>query len=87
METGRKVALPALGKNEIGTLGRALEAMRTRLEGKEYVEQLMHTLAHELKSPIAAIQASAELLREDMAPAERRQFWPVSWNRTRVGTS
>jgi two-component system sensor histidine kinase CreC len=38
------------------------------------VEQLMHTLAHELKSPIAAIQASAELLQEDMPPAERHQF-------------
>ena len=74
VEAGRKVALPALGRNEFGTLGRALEAMRIRLEGKEYVEQLMHTLAHELKSPIAAIQASAELLQEDMAPAERRQF-------------
>ena len=74
VEAGRKVALPALGRNEFGTLGRALEAMRIRLEGKEYVEQLMHTLAHELKSPIAAIQASAELLQEDMPPAERRQF-------------
>ena len=74
VEAGRKVALPDLGKNEFGTLGRALEAMRSRLEGKEYVEQLMHTLAHELKSPIAAIQASAELLQEDMPPAERRQF-------------
>lgn len=74
VEAGRKVALPALGKNEFGTLGGALEAMRIRLEGKEYVEQLMHTLAHELKSPIAAIQASAELLQEDMPPAERRQF-------------
>jgi two-component system sensor histidine kinase CreC len=73
VEAGRKVALP-LGKNEFGTLGRALEAMRIRLEGKEYVEQLMHTLAHELKSPIAAIQASAELLQEDMPPAERHQF-------------
>ena len=74
VEAGRKVALPALGSNEFGTLGRALEAMRIRLEGKEYVEQLMHTLAHELKSPIAAIQASAELLQEDMPPAERRKF-------------
>ena len=74
VEAGRKVALPELGKNEFGTLGRALEAMRIRLEGKEYVEQLMHTLAHDLKSPIAAIQASAELLQEDMPPAERHQF-------------
>ena len=74
VEAGHKVALPALGNSEIGILGRALDAMRTRLEGKEYVEQLMHTLTHELKSPIAAIQASAELLQEDMPADERERF-------------
>lgn len=74
VEAGEKAVLPKLGRHEIGVLGRALEAMRHQLEGKQYVEQLMHTLAHELKSPIAAIQASAELLQEDMAPAERAHF-------------
>lgn len=34
----------------------------------------MHTLAHELKSPIAAIQGSAELLAEDMSAADRQHF-------------
>ncbi|NVD72026.1 two-component system sensor histidine kinase CreC [Duganella sp. BJB1802] len=74
VEAGRKAVLPPMGDNEIGTLGRALHAMRTRLEGKEYAEQLMHTLAHELKSPIAAIQGSAELLSEDMPPQDFRRF-------------
>ncbi len=74
VEAGRKAPLPALGNNEIGTLGRALEAMRDKLEGKEYVEELMHTMAHELKSPIAAIQGSAELLQEEMAPEQRQHF-------------
>lgn len=74
VEAGEKVVLPALGNNEIGALGRALEGMRNKLEGKEYVEQLMHTLAHELKSPIAAIQGSAELLREEMPVSERGLF-------------
>ncbi len=74
VEAGKKAILPQLGNTEFGTLGRALEAMRNRLEGKEYVERLMHTLAHELKSPIAAIQGSAELLSEDMPAAERRHF-------------
>ncbi len=74
VEAGRKAILPPLGDNEIGTLGRALEAMRHKLEGKEYVEQLMHTMAHELKSPIAAIRGSAELMQEDMPAAERRHF-------------
>lgn len=69
-----KISLPDLGNNEIGALGLALESMRYKLEGKEYVETLMHTLAHELKSPIAAIQGSAELLREDLPAADRSRF-------------
>jgi two-component system sensor histidine kinase CreC len=74
VEAGNKAPLPAMGNNEFGTLARALDAMREKLEGKEYVEQLMHTMAHELKSPIAAIQGSAELLQEDMPAAERTHF-------------
>ncbi|MFZ6655231.1 two-component system sensor histidine kinase CreC [Undibacterium sp. TJN19] len=74
VENGEKASLPSLGNNEIGRLGKALEAMRNKLEGKQYVEQLMHTLTHELKSPIAAIQGSAELLREDMPTADRQRF-------------
>ena len=74
VEAGRKVTLPALGNHEIGALGRALESMRNKLEGKQYVEDLMHTLAHELKSPIAAIQAAAELLGEEMTASERQSF-------------
>ncbi len=74
VEAGRKATLPALGENEIGTLGRALEDLRHKLEGKQYAEELMHTLAHELKSPIAAIQGAAELLREDMPAAQRGHF-------------
>ena len=74
VEHGRKAPLPELGSNEIGTLGRALEAMRNKLEGKEYVEELMHTMAHELKSPIAAIQGSAELMQEEMPAEQRRHF-------------
>ena len=74
VEAGEKATLPPLANNEIGRLGRALEDMRNKLEGKQYVEELMHTLAHELKSPIAAIQGSAELLLENPPDAERRLF-------------
>ena len=74
VESGEKVVLPPMGNNEFAALGRALEAMRIKLEGKQYVERLMHTLAHELKSPIAAIQGSAELLTEDMPAADRQRF-------------
>jgi two-component system sensor histidine kinase CreC len=83
VEAGRKATLPPLGSSEIGILGRALEAMRHKLEGKEYVEEVMHTMAHELKSPIAAIQGSAELLREDMPAADRERFLANILNQNR----
>ncbi|MDX1550828.1 MAG: ATP-binding protein, partial [Lysobacter spongiicola] len=59
---------------EFGELGRALETMRTRLEGKQYVEQYVHTLTHEMKSPLAAIRGSAELLESPLPEADRRHF-------------
>ena len=68
---GKSAKLPRLGRGEIGEMGEALEEMRVALEGKEYVEEYVHALTHEFKSPIAAIQGAAELLEEDM-PAERR---------------
>lgn len=59
---------------EFGELGRALETMRTRLEGKQYVEQYVHTLTHEMKSPLAAIRGSAELLESPLPEADRKHF-------------
>ncbi len=61
---GDRVAPPD-GAGEFGDLGRALETMREKLEGKQYVEQYVHALTHELKSPLAAIRGSAELLEAD----------------------
>ena len=58
---GERVA-PPQAAGEFGDLGRALETMRDRLEGKQYVEQYVHALTHELKSPLSAIRGSAELL-------------------------
>ncbi|HEV8695994.1 MAG TPA: two-component system sensor histidine kinase CreC, partial [Lysobacter sp.] len=75
---GERASLPkAVG--EFDDLGRALETMRNRLEGKQYVEQYVHTLTHEMKSPLAAIRGSAELLEEAhgdqaMADADRARF-------------
>lgn len=70
---GERVALPQ-SAGEFGTLGRALETMRERLEGKQYVEQYVHALTHELKSPLAAISGSAELLEAPMPEADRARF-------------
>lgn len=59
---GERVSPPD-SAGEFGDLGRALETMRAKLEGKQYVEQYVHALTHELKSPLAAIRGSAELLQ------------------------
>lgn len=71
---GEAIAAPDLGRNEIGGVARAIAAMRQALDGKQYIERYTQTLAHELKSPLASIKASAELLLEDMPAAQRRRF-------------
>lgn len=71
---GQRVALPAMGSSELNDLARALESMRLKLDGKAYIEQYVHTLTHELKSPLAAITGAAELLRESPPPATAQRF-------------
>ena len=75
---GERATLPK-SSGEFGELGQALETMRARLEGKQYVEQYVHSLTHEMKSPLAAIRGSAELLEQaggarPMAEADRAKF-------------
>ncbi|WP_022961703.1 two-component system sensor histidine kinase CreC [Halopseudomonas pelagia] len=70
---GERVALPVLGERELDRLARATEAMRAEIDGKAYVENYVHTLTHEMKSPLSAIRGAAELLQEGDLPAEARQ--------------
>lgn len=74
VSSGERVPPPPPRRDEIGDLGRALEAMRRELEGKQYVEQYVQTLTHEMKSPLAAIRGAAELLQEPLPEAERARF-------------
>ena len=71
---GDRPAVPRLPGSELAQLAAALETMRTRLEGKAYVERYVQTLTHELKSPLAAIRGAAELLRRDMPTTQRDRF-------------
>lgn len=71
---GERINLPALGDNEIGAVGAAMESMRRALEDKEYVERYVQSLTHELKSPLTAIHAAAELLARDLPEEKRKQF-------------
>ncbi len=71
---GKDVGLPKLNSTEIGDMGKAFEKMKTTLEGKKYVEQYIQTLTHEVKSPVSAIVAAAELLQENMPPERQAKF-------------
>ena len=71
---GQRASLPAGAAGEFADLGRALESMRRQLEGKQYVERYVHSLTHELKSPLAAIRGAAELLEGPLPDADRARF-------------
>jgi two-component system, OmpR family, sensor histidine kinase CreC len=71
-ETG---PIPDVGSKELATLANAMGKMRDELQGKRYIEQYAQALAHELKSPLSAISASAEFLADpDLTSEQRTRF-------------
>jgi two-component system sensor histidine kinase CreC len=70
------VRLETWTRSELGTLARAVDRMRERLEGKAYVEEMATNLSHELKTPLATIRGSAELLEGEAGhdPSARAKF-------------
>jgi signal transduction histidine kinase len=70
---GERRAPPPTGHGrEVQRLSHALDSMRRQLQGRPFVETFAADLSHELKNPVAAIRASAEVLR-DGAAAEPEQ--------------
>jgi two-component system, OmpR family, sensor histidine kinase CreC len=69
-------APPAVQGRELMHLRRSLDSMRRQLQGRPFVEAFAQDLSHELKNPVAAIRASAEVLEESALdePAEARRF-------------
>jgi two-component system sensor histidine kinase CreC len=65
---------PRLRRSAVGVLGAAYDEMRDALSGRNYVEEYVQALTHELKSPLSAIRGAAELLTEEMAPEARARF-------------
>ncbi|CAF3952893.1 unnamed protein product [Rotaria magnacalcarata] len=59
---------------ELNELSQAISDMHQQLENRAYVETYVHTLTHELKSPLTAIMASAELLEDPLEEADRLRF-------------
>ncbi len=72
-QAGQAMAPPAM-PGELGDLARAMDAMRRRLEGREQLEHDVRALTHELKSPLAALRASGELLQDELPAADRQRF-------------
>ena len=59
---------------ELGDLAQAMDRMRQRLLGRERLANDVRALTHELKAPMAAIQGAAELLHDELPPADRARF-------------
>jgi two-component system, OmpR family, sensor histidine kinase CreC len=69
---GEMGPIPDIGSKELTTLANAMGQMRDELQGKRYIEQYAQALAHELKSPLSAITASAEFLADPNLTIEQR---------------
>ncbi|MCU0693113.1 MAG: ATP-binding protein [Polyangiaceae bacterium] len=75
-EGDRSAKPPAAHGLEVKRLSKAIDKMRHELEGMPYVESFAADLSHELKNPVAAIRASAEVLDEGALaePEEAARF-------------
>jgi signal transduction histidine kinase len=59
------------GRDEVGEVAVALERMRARLHAEEQGRQaFLSTASHELRTPIASLRGTVELLREELAHDE-----------------
>ncbi len=70
----RKTPLPRLSSPELVLLANALVEMREKLDHKSYIETYVHTLTHELKSPISAILGATEILKTNPPESHRDLF-------------
>lgn len=71
---GETRRLPALGNSEIRDLGAAMEEMQAKLEGKNYIEDYVRALTHELKSPLTGIKGAGEILRDHVTDKDGTKF-------------
>jgi two-component system sensor histidine kinase ChvG len=73
----RGVALKLSGRDEVGVLARAFDAMAHELDARlGYISELAANVSHEFKTPLASIRGAAELLADGAAdePAARDRF-------------
>jgi len=75
-ETGQRKFSPRRAWRAVRAQTRAtVQQARDAIAGRDYVQDYVRQLTHELKSPISAIRGSAELLQEPaMPPAQQQRF-------------
>ncbi len=71
---GDKADPPTSSNDELTDLARAMQTMRSELDGKQYVQDSVQHLTHELKSPITAILGALELISPKMPLANQTHF-------------
>jgi len=71
---GKKAINPSSSNDELAELALAMQTMRNELDGKQYVQDSIQHLTHELKSPITAIQGALELISPNMPTADQAHF-------------
>lgn len=71
---GKKAAKPSSSNDELAELANAMQTMRDELDGKQYLQDSIQHLTHELKSPITAIQGATELISPDMPAHDQVHF-------------
>jgi two-component system sensor histidine kinase CreC len=74
LSRGKSAVVPKIRQVEFAELSKAIEKLRVDLEGREYVEEYINTMAHELRTPITGIRTTAENLLMPMSHSQRERF-------------
>lgn len=77
VSAGENPATPRFSAGrEVTRLTQSIDSMRRQLQGRPFVETFSADLSHELKNPVAAIRAAAEVLDDSALeePEEARRF-------------
>lgn len=68
------IRLETWTKSELGDLARAVERMRRKIEGKAYVEEMVTTFSHELKTPLTVIRGATDVIEDSPEASVRQKF-------------
>ena len=74
MASGKKVPPPASRDSRLSNVSASISNMRRQLDGKEYIENYIHALTHELKTPLTSIRGAIELIDDEMPEQDRQRF-------------